>query len=800
MASRFEYAPAPESRSVVDIQSSYGLFIGGEFVDPADGASFKTVSPATEEVLAEVAEAGRGGRRPRGEGGPPRLHPRVVADARRGSGRSTSSASPASSRSARASSRCWSRSTTASRSRRRRDVDVPRGRAVFFYYAGWADKLGHAGFGPDPQPLGVAGQVIPWNFPLLMLAWKIAPGAGLRQHGGAQAGRDDAADRAAVRRDLPAGRPAARASSTSSPAPARPAARSSRTTTSTRWRSPAPPTSAGRSRAPSPAPTRRSRSSSAARPRTSSSTTPRSTRPSRASSTASSSTRATSAARAPGCWCRSRWPRRCSSGSSAGWPRCASATRSTRTPTSARSTPPSSSPRSASSPTSARPRAPSAGRRACDLPSHGFWFPPTVFTGVTQAHRIAREEIFGPVLSVLTFRTPAEAVAEGEQHPVRAVRRHLDRQGLAHPLDGRPAPRRRGVGQHVQQVRPDQPRSAATRSRATAARAAATVWRPTCDRRDVERRRRGTRACSKTYKLYVGGAFPRSESGRSYAVHDSKGGFLANAAHASRKDARDAVQAARKAFGGWSARTPYNRGQVVYRIAEVLEGRRAQFVDEVQRGEGLTKRQAEAVVDAVRRPARLVRRLGRQDRAGRRRHQPGRGAVLQLLAARAHRRRRGRGAAGVVAARAGQRGRPGRRHRQHRRRRDLRASGRCRRSRCRGPRDLRRAGRRRQRAHRRAVRHRPDAGRAHGRQRPRPDRPGGRPRARRATSRSRPPRTSSGCCARPPPSRTGRPSPASTGSPGSSRPRRSGTRSASEPRRSVGSACFARLSLVIFFS
>ena len=103
----------------------------------------------------------------------------------------------------------------------------------------------------------------------------------------------------------------------------------------------------------------------------------------------------------------------------------------------------------------------------------------------------------------------------------------------------------------------------------------------------------------KTYKLYVGGAFPRSESGRSYVVSDAKGAFLANASAASRKDARDAVQAARKAFGGWSARTPYNRGQVVYRIAEVLEGRRAQFVDEVQRSEGLSKRAAEAAVDAA---------------------------------------------------------------------------------------------------------------------------------------------------------------------------------------------------------
>src|SRR5438067_9054078 len=86
---------------------------------------------------------------------------------------------------------------------------------------------------------------------------------------------------------------------------------------------------------------------------------------------------------------------------------------------------------------------------------------------------------------------------------------------------------------------------------------------------------------AKTYKLYIGGKFPRSESGRVYPVTDSKGKFLANAAHASRKDARDAVVAARKAFPGWSAATAYNRGQVLYRVAELLEGRRAQFVDEV---------------------------------------------------------------------------------------------------------------------------------------------------------------------------------------------------------------------------
>ncbi len=102
----------------------------------------------------------------------------------------------------------------------------------------------------------------------------------------------------------------------------------------------------------------------------------------------------------------------------------------------------------------------------------------------------------------------------------------------------------------------------------------------------------------KTYKLYVGGAFPRSESGRSYVVEDAKGRFLANAAHGSRKDARDAVQAARKAFSGWSAKTPYNRGQVLYRVAEVLEGRRVQLVDDVQAAEGVSKKQAEAAVDA----------------------------------------------------------------------------------------------------------------------------------------------------------------------------------------------------------
>jgi acyl-CoA reductase-like NAD-dependent aldehyde dehydrogenase len=103
----------------------------------------------------------------------------------------------------------------------------------------------------------------------------------------------------------------------------------------------------------------------------------------------------------------------------------------------------------------------------------------------------------------------------------------------------------------------------------------------------------------KTYKLYVGGAFPRSESGRSYEVLAADGTFLANVARASRKDVRDAVVAARGAFKGWATKTAYNRGQILYRIAEMLEGRHAQFVDEVVASEGVDRERAEAIVAAT---------------------------------------------------------------------------------------------------------------------------------------------------------------------------------------------------------
>jgi aldehyde dehydrogenase (NAD+) len=173
MRQLFEYAPAPESRSIVDIAPSYGLFVDGEFVD-GSGESFKTVNPATEEVLSEVAA------------GTDADVDRAVRAARR------------------AFTRVWGPMRPADRGkylfriarllqerarefavlesldngkpiRESRDVDVPLAAAHFFYHAGWADKLDWAGLGPGPRPLGVAGQVIPWNFPLLMLAWKVAP-------------------------------------------------------------------------------------------------------------------------------------------------------------------------------------------------------------------------------------------------------------------------------------------------------------------------------------------------------------------------------------------------------------------------------------------------------------------------------------------------------------------------------------------------------------------------------------------------------------------------------------------------
>jgi acyl-CoA reductase-like NAD-dependent aldehyde dehydrogenase len=171
---RWDYAPAPESTEIVSIASEYGLFINGEFAPAQDGKQLITLNPATEAPLAKVAMAG------------PADVDRAVAAAR-AAYEQTWGPMPGAER-----AKYLYRIARALQERARefavlesldngkpiresRDTDIPLAAAHFFYYAGWADKLEYAGFGPGPRPLGVAGQVIPWNFPLLMAAWKLAP-------------------------------------------------------------------------------------------------------------------------------------------------------------------------------------------------------------------------------------------------------------------------------------------------------------------------------------------------------------------------------------------------------------------------------------------------------------------------------------------------------------------------------------------------------------------------------------------------------------------------------------------------
>jgi aldehyde dehydrogenase (NAD+) len=170
----FEYAPAPESRAIVDIRPSYGLFINGEWVDGSGEERRKTINPATEETLAEIVVAGS-------------ADVDLAVAAARAAYENVWGPMPGRERAKylfRIARLIQERSRelavlesidNGKPIRESRDVDIPLVAAHFFYYAGWADKLSHAGFGPEPGSLGVAGQVIPWNFPLLMLAWKIAP-------------------------------------------------------------------------------------------------------------------------------------------------------------------------------------------------------------------------------------------------------------------------------------------------------------------------------------------------------------------------------------------------------------------------------------------------------------------------------------------------------------------------------------------------------------------------------------------------------------------------------------------------
>ncbi|MGJ3230045.1 aldehyde dehydrogenase family protein [Micromonospora aurantiaca (nom. illeg.)] len=411
----FEYAPAPESRSVVDIKPSYGLFVDGAFVDPASGGSFKSVNPASEEVLAEIAEAGADD------------VDRAVRAARSAyekvwgpmPGRDRAKYLFRIARLIQERSRELAVLESLDNGKpikESRDVDLPLVAAHFFYYAGWADKLPHAGFGSDPKPLGVAAQVIPWNFPLLMLAWKIAPALA--------AGNTVVLKPAETtpltallfaeicqQADLPAGvvNIVTGAGDTGRALVEHPGVDKVAFTGSTE---------VGRAIARSVAGTRKKLTlelgGKAANIVFDDAPIDQAVEGivngiffnqghvccagSRLLVQESVADRVLESLKRRMAQLRVGDP--LDKNTDIGAINSAEQLARIRELTDAGS-------------------AEGAERWSppCELPERGFWFAPTIFTGVTQAHRIAREEIFGPVLSVLTFRTPAEAVEKANNTP-----------------------------------------------------------------------------------------------------------------------------------------------------------------------------------------------------------------------------------------------------------------------------------------------------------------------------------------------------------------------------------------------
>ncbi len=408
----FEYAPAPESRSIVDIKASYGLFINGEFVD-GSGQGFKTISPATEEVLAEIAEA-------------------TDADV-----------DAAVKAARRAYTRVWSKLPGRERAkylyriariiqerarelavlesidngkpiRESRDVDIPTVAAHFFYYAGWADKLEHSGFGT--QPVGVAGQVIPWNFPLLMLAWKIAPALACGNTVVLKPAETTPLTallfaEICQQADLPPGvvNIITGAGATGQALVSHPDVDKVAFTGST---------AVGRAIAKSVA-----------------GSTKRVTLElgGKAANIVFDDAPIDQAVEGIVDGIFFNQGHVCCAGSRLLVQESVYddvLERLKRRMSTLRVGDPLDKNTDVGAINSAEQLhrirelagvgdAEGAERWAaeCDLPTSGFWFPPTLFTGVTQAHRIAREEIFGPVLSVLTFRTPAEAVEKANNTP-----------------------------------------------------------------------------------------------------------------------------------------------------------------------------------------------------------------------------------------------------------------------------------------------------------------------------------------------------------------------------------------------
>jgi aldehyde dehydrogenase (NAD+) len=411
----FEYAPAPESRSIVDIASSYGLFINGTFTDPRSGGSRKTVNPATEEVLAEVAEAGESD----------------VDDAVRAARQAYDTVWGPMRGADRAKYLFRIARIIQERSRElavlesidngkpikeSRDVDLPLVAAHFFYYAGWADKLSHAGFGSDPKPLGVAGQVIPWNFPLLMLAWKIAPALAAGNTVVLKPAETTPLTALAFasicqQADLPPGvvNIVTGGGATGAALVAHPDVDKVAFTGST---------DVGRAIARTVAGTRKRLTLELG---------------GKAANIVFDDAPVDQAVEGIVNGIFFNQGHVCCAGSRLLVQESIVdelLDRLKRRMATLRVGDPLDKNTDIGAINSAaqleKIRALSAAGEQegaqrwsppCELPARGFWFAPTLFTGVSQAHRIAREEIFGPVLSVLTFRTPAEAVEKANNTP-----------------------------------------------------------------------------------------------------------------------------------------------------------------------------------------------------------------------------------------------------------------------------------------------------------------------------------------------------------------------------------------------
>jgi acyl-CoA reductase-like NAD-dependent aldehyde dehydrogenase len=411
----FEYAPAPESRAIVHVASHYGLFIGGEFVEAEDGKPFKTVNPATEEVLAEVTAAG------------PRDVDRAVRAARE------------------AQEKVWGPMPAQDRAkylyriarivqersrelavlesldngkpiRESRDVDLPLVAAWFFHYAGWADKLPHAGFGPDPRPLGVAGQVIPWNFPMLMLAWKIAPALACGNTVVLKPAETTPLTALAFadicrQAGLPAGvvNIVTGAGETGAALVSHGGVDKVAFTGSTE---------VGRQIAETLAGTRKRLTLELG---------------GKAANVVFDDAPLDQAVEGIVNGIFFNQGHVCCAGSrllvqESVYDEVLSrlkqrmATLRVGDPLDKNTdigaiNSPAQLARIAELSEAGEAEGAERWSAPCELPGRGYWFPPTLFTGVTQAHRIAREEIFGPVLSVLTFRTPAEAVEKANNTP-----------------------------------------------------------------------------------------------------------------------------------------------------------------------------------------------------------------------------------------------------------------------------------------------------------------------------------------------------------------------------------------------